>query len=161
MTSSPAPHFRNFALLVLVLLLAVLAGLQLVRTPQIESSAIPVIVLEPARYPFTFVGFGDTRFTNPAVKLNSNAAARRAVVDRMADEKPRFLVLNDDLVFNGDNAGDWAVYDRETEKFGCWPKGLSRVREPRPGRRRVRRLCQLLPSLPSCVKELWLAEGPV
>ena len=100
-----------------MLLLAVLAVLQLARTPQLESSAIPVIVLQPARYPFTFVGFGDTRFTNPADNLNSNAAARRAVVDRIADEKPQFLVLNGDLVFNGDNAGDWVVYDRETEKL--------------------------------------------
>jgi Icc-related predicted phosphoesterase len=117
MTWLPAPHFRKFALLVIVLLLAVLAVLQLARMPHVESLAIPVIVLQPARYPFTFVGFGDTRFTNPVDKLNSNAAARRAMVDRIADEKPQFLVLNGDLVFNGDKAGDWAVYDRETEKL--------------------------------------------
>jgi hypothetical protein len=42
------PHFRNFALLVLVLLLAVLAVLQLARTLQVESLAIPVIVLQTA-----------------------------------------------------------------------------------------------------------------
>jgi Icc-related predicted phosphoesterase len=117
MTWLPAPHFRNLALLVLTLLLSVLALLQLARTPQVESLAIPVIVLQPARYPFTFVGFGDTRFTNPSDKLNSNAVARRAVVDRIADEKPQFLLINGDLVFNGDNTGDWAVYDRETAKL--------------------------------------------
>jgi acid phosphatase type 7 len=117
MTWLLAPHFRNFALLLLVLLLAVLALFQLARTPQVESLAIPVIVLQPARYPFTFVGFGDTRFTNPSDKLNSSAAARRAMVDRIADEKPQFLLINGDLVFNGDNTGDWAVYDRETEKL--------------------------------------------
>jgi 3',5'-cyclic AMP phosphodiesterase CpdA len=108
---------RKSAFFILAPLLAVLAALHLAQAPQVVNSATPILVLEPPRYPFTFVGYGDTRFTNPGDALNSNAAARQALVERIADEKPQFLVINGDLVFHGGNADDWAVYDRETKKL--------------------------------------------
>ena len=71
-------------------------------------------MLPAPTYPFTFVGYGDMRFTNPADTRHSIAAVRRAEVARIAQEKPAFVVISGDLVLTGADPQDWKVFDAET-----------------------------------------------
>jgi acid phosphatase type 7 len=63
----------------------------------------------------TFVTYGDTRFTErPEV---ANALARRALVQRMAAEHPLAILIGGDLVYEGSNPEDYAVYRAETREW--------------------------------------------
>jgi len=67
--------------------------------------------------PFRFVALGDTRFTestNPGV---ANGPIRRAIVQAVTQEKPAFVSFGGDIVYRGDKAGDWAVWDAETSAW--------------------------------------------
>jgi Icc-related predicted phosphoesterase len=64
-----------------------------------------------------FVAFGDTRFTDPSDTEAANPAARRALVRAIADEKPAFVSIGGDIVYNGNDANDWATYDEETSAW--------------------------------------------
>jgi len=74
----------------------------------------PDIVLPAPAYPFTFVAYGDIRFTDESDTKHSSPPMRRAEVARIAQEKPAFLVITGDLAFVGANAQDWKVFDEET-----------------------------------------------
>jgi hypothetical protein len=54
------------------------------------------------------------RFTNPIDILVTNPKARRALVARVAMEKPDALLLSGDIPFSGGNRNDYAVYREET-----------------------------------------------
>jgi len=88
----------------------------------------------------TFVVYGDTRFT-----LNDkvvNPLARRALVDKIADEHPAAILIGGDLVYQGSDPQDYEVYRSETprwkqEKIPVFPvlgnhefKGCDAVLEP-------------------------------
>jgi len=73
------------------------------------------IALTPRGYPFTFIAYGDIRFTDPSDTEASNATLRTALVERIAQEKPEFLVLTGDLVMRGDDLKDWDAFDQETK----------------------------------------------
>ena len=75
----------------------------------------PDIVLPAPEYPFTFVAYGDIRFTDGLDTQHSNAPMRRAEIARIAQEKPAFLVITGDLAFVGGSVQDWKVFDGETE----------------------------------------------
>jgi len=107
MTGHPSRPVR--AGLILMVALAALAQSQ----PPV-STGKPDIVLPAPAYPFTFVGYGDMRFTDPADSRHSNAAVRRAEIARIAQEKPAFVVISGDLVMTGADAQDWKVFDVET-----------------------------------------------
>jgi len=64
--------------------------------------------------PFTFAAFGDTRFTDPSDHGAANPLARQLMVKGIADSHPAFIVIGGDIAYNGQNPGDWAVYDQET-----------------------------------------------
>ncbi len=72
------------------------------------------ISLLPQQTKFNFVAYGDVRFTNPADTRVSNPEVRRALVERIAEIKPAFVIMTGDLVLNGGNAADWKVWDAET-----------------------------------------------
>ena len=61
--------------------------------------------------------YGDTRFTNPDACDLSDRNYRRALVDGMAHapEKPDFLIVTGDIVYNGEDDRDWHVFDDETK----------------------------------------------
>lgn len=61
-----------------------------------------------------FVAFGDTRFHDPADAKPANPAVRQALVKAIADEKPDFISIGGDIVYNGNDVHDWATYDQET-----------------------------------------------
>ncbi len=84
------------------------------QTQAPASSRKPDIVLPAPVCPFTFVGYGDTRFTDPANTKHSNAPMRRAEIARIAQEKPAFVIISGDLVLAGGSAQDWKVFDEET-----------------------------------------------
>jgi hypothetical protein len=67
--------------------------------------------------PFQFVAYGDARFTNPAIVAPSNPEIRRALVNQIASIKPSFILFSGDLVQQGDNSSDWAVWDAETKAW--------------------------------------------
>ena len=66
---------------------------------------------------FTFIVYGDIRFTDPANVKASNPEMRRALVKRIAEAKPQVLAISGDLVLKGDDARDWEVYDSESAPF--------------------------------------------
>ncbi len=63
---------------------------------------------------YRFVTFGDTRFHDPADTEAANPKVRQALVEAIAKEKPAFVSIGGDIVYNGDNPKDWEVWDAET-----------------------------------------------
>ena len=62
--------------------------------------------------PFTFIVYGDTRFTER--EGVANAQARRALVERIAQEAPAAVLIGGDLVYQGSDPADYATFQRET-----------------------------------------------
>jgi acid phosphatase type 7 len=62
--------------------------------------------------PLTFVVYGDTRFTERDGV--ANAAARRALVEKIAGENPAAILIGGDLIYQGNAAEDYATYRNET-----------------------------------------------
>jgi len=78
---------------------------------------------EPPRFEVASAGaeslvlvvYGDTRFTQRADVVN--AAARRALVERIAGEKPAAILIGGDLVYDGSEPGDYQTYRSETSAW--------------------------------------------
>ncbi len=64
--------------------------------------------------PFRFVAYGDIRFTDPGNLDASNPSVRQSIVRAIADAHPAFISIGGDLVYNGGNANDWKIWDKET-----------------------------------------------
>ena len=64
--------------------------------------------------PFRFVAYGDTRFHDPKDFEAANPPVRVALVQAIAEVKPAFICFTGDIVYNGDDADDWKVWDNET-----------------------------------------------
>lgn len=64
--------------------------------------------------PLTFIIYGDTRFTDPADVQAADPAARRALVAKIADERPQALIITGDLPYRGAHPEDYAQYEKET-----------------------------------------------
>jgi len=97
----------------------------LAALPLLCGSALPVgvataLAAEPPRFevpagdrePLVLVVYGDTRFTER--QEVGNADARRALVDKIASEKPAAILIGGDLVYAGNDPGDYRTYQRET-----------------------------------------------
>jgi Icc-related predicted phosphoesterase len=66
------------------------------------------------KVPFHFVAYGDTRFHDPADTKAANPPVRMALVQAIAAADPAFVCFTGDIVYNGDDANDWKVWDNET-----------------------------------------------
>jgi Icc-related predicted phosphoesterase len=77
----------------------------------------PVDLRLDVKAPFRFVVYGDTRFHNPADTEAANPLARKVLVEAIADANPSFICFTGDIVYNGYDADDWAVWDRETSAW--------------------------------------------
>lgn len=64
--------------------------------------------------PFRFVAYGDTRFHDPTDFEAANPPVRIALVQAIADVNPAFVCFTGDIVYNGNDANDWKVWDTET-----------------------------------------------
>jgi hypothetical protein len=67
--------------------------------------------------PITIIAYGDMRFTDPAALPAENVKARRALVARVAQEKPDAVLLNGDLTMRGGNQADYDIYHAETQAW--------------------------------------------
>jgi Icc-related predicted phosphoesterase len=67
--------------------------------------------------PFRFVAYGDTRFHDPKDTEAANPPVRIALVQAIADVNPAFICFTGDIVYNGNDADDWKVWDSETSVF--------------------------------------------
>lgn len=63
---------------------------------------------------WTVIAYGDMRFTNPQITSVTNPQARRALVARIAEERPDALLLSGDVPYAGGVASDYAVFHEET-----------------------------------------------
>jgi acid phosphatase type 7 len=72
-----------------------------------------------AKAPLTFVAYGDTRFTTPERDTQgyANADARRALVAKIAADNPAAILIGGDLVYQGNDPQDYAVYESETAEW--------------------------------------------
>src|ERR1700688_5225954 len=97
----------------LLIKMPVLAILQVLAI-RILADAPPrleVVVADPSA-PLTFIAYGDTRFTQRDGV--ANAVARRALVAKVAGEKPAAIFIGGDLVYEGGNPEDYETYKTET-----------------------------------------------
>jgi Icc-related predicted phosphoesterase len=66
---------------------------------------------------FSFIVYGDMRFTDPKDNWDTDPARRVALVRRIAHEHPDLLVITGDLVLKGERFTDWEVFDQETQPW--------------------------------------------
>jgi acid phosphatase type 7 len=71
----------------------------------------------PAAGPLTFIAYGDTRFTQRDGV--ANPLARRALVERIASEKPAAILIGGDLVYEGGHPDDYAAYREQTSEWSA------------------------------------------
>jgi len=81
---------------------------------QAPPSADPVELQATVTAPFHFVAYGDSRFHNPKDTEAANPTVRQALVKAIAETSPAFVVFGGDIVYNGNDADDWKVWDSET-----------------------------------------------
>jgi acid phosphatase type 7 len=132
---------------------ALLAGL--VVSPRVVSAAAGA---EPPRFevppraegPLTLVAYGDTRFTQRADVVN--AVARRALVERIASEKPAAILIGGDLVYQGSDPGDYQTFQSET---AAWAEEKIPV-FPALGNHEFKGCA---PEVPDCLENWWNAFG--
>jgi 3',5'-cyclic AMP phosphodiesterase CpdA len=84
------------------------------KAPGDSGAATALLSLSPKSYPFSFVAYGDTRFTDPADHQHTDPERRRAIVKQIAADKPDFVVISGDIVYDGGVANDWKVFDQES-----------------------------------------------
>ena len=63
------------------------------------------------------VGYGDTRFTDPADTSGTNPKVRKWLAERIAEEHPRAVLLTGDTPYIGAKAADWEVFQDETRSW--------------------------------------------
>jgi len=97
--------------------LAVLGGLILPGRAVCTNTAEPprFEVPSPPGSPLVFVVYGDTRFTQRAAVVNT--VARRALVEKIASEKPAAILIGGDLVYDGSDPRDYQTYRSETSEW--------------------------------------------
>ena len=100
-------HWLRGALLTLCLPLLPTAG-----SGESEEQPPRLSVPLPPGAPFTFVVYGDTRFTRE--ESVANPIARRALVERIAAESPAAIFIGGDLIYRGNVVDDYATYRSET-----------------------------------------------
>jgi acid phosphatase type 7 len=64
--------------------------------------------------PFKFVAYGDMRFADPGDHHAGDEVRREALVNKIADENPAFIVITGDLVVSGEQK-NWSFFDKATQ----------------------------------------------
>ena len=86
-------------------------------TSQSNAQTSAVDLHLDVKAPFRFVAYGDTRFHDPKDTEAANPPVRVALVQAIADVNPAFICFTGDIVYNGNDADDWKVWDSETAVF--------------------------------------------
>lgn len=92
----------------------VLPGFGADVTTGLLSEPGPTFTIAAPKGDWTVIAYGDMRFTDPGDTLDTNPGARRALVAKVAAEKPDMLLLSGDVPLNGGVANDYTVYREET-----------------------------------------------
>jgi Icc-related predicted phosphoesterase len=87
-----------------------IAGAALTLSAQTQ----PIELKPQISLPFRFVAYGDTRFTDPKNTEAANPSVRQTLVQAIADAHPAFISIGGDIAYNGSDANDWKVWDKET-----------------------------------------------
>src|SRR5580700_2376391 len=103
-------RLRTMSLSIKISILAILQLLA-IRTLADAPPRLEVPVADSSA-PLTFIVYGDTRFTQRDGV--ANAVARRALVARVASEKPAAIFIGGDLVYEGSDPEDYETYRTET-----------------------------------------------
>lgn len=82
-----------------------------------KPGAQPLELQQQVSLPFRFVAFGDSRFTDSQNRAAANATIRQAIVRAIAETNPAFISIGGDIVYRGDEAGDWEDWDSETSSW--------------------------------------------
>jgi acid phosphatase type 7 len=109
-------------------LFVICAGMGLARTGASQkdaqrsvqsSQSKPTFVVREAdlQNPATVIAYGDMRFTDPSALPAANVTARRALVARVAQERPDAILLNGDLPMHGGDQSDYRTYQTETQAW--------------------------------------------
>src|SRR5262245_49309954 len=105
---------QNLALL-LALSLGLAAQAYGPENPATTTSVADVLFQNKNPGSLDFVGCGDVRATNPSDKRNTDPKARRALLGRIAKERPELLMITGDIVLTGENPDDWKDFDAEAK----------------------------------------------
>jgi acid phosphatase type 7 len=103
--------------LVRTTLLAFLAAMLLASTGWTKKSGAEtasVNLQADVKTPFRFITYGDTRFHDPKDTNAANPRIRVALVQAIAEANPAFICFTGDIVYNGNDASDWKIFDDET-----------------------------------------------
>jgi hypothetical protein len=71
------------------------------------------LTLDPGPMPFKFVAYGDMRMTDTHNHHDSDPDRRKAIIEGIAKQGAKFVLISGDLVLNGSNGSDWREYDKE------------------------------------------------
>jgi hypothetical protein len=107
MNRSRVPIVRALLLATIVFSLAACT-----QKPAAQTSTVDLHL--DVKTPFHFVAYGDTRFHDPSDTEAANPPVRVALVHAIADVNPAFVCFTGDIVYNGADANDWDVWDKET-----------------------------------------------
>lgn len=74
----------------------------------------PAALNAEVKAPFSFDVYGDIRFMETSNTRDSDPVRRKMIVEKIAADNPKFLMITGDLVANGGNPQHWSVFDSET-----------------------------------------------
>ncbi len=84
---------------------------------QIETGPTFVVTDKDLGSHVSLVLYGDMRFHDPSNTTVANPAARKELVERIAEEKPSAVQLTGDVPYKGSDPADYANYKLETEPW--------------------------------------------
>ena len=68
----------------------------------------------PVGRPLRIVVYGDMRFTDAGNTSDTHPGVRKWLAQKVAEEKPDFMLLTGDMPFHGADPADWKIYEQET-----------------------------------------------
>lgn len=80
---------------------------------KVDTAAASTFTVQGVKPKIKIVAYGDIRFTDPGHHDRSDPAARIALVNKIAKEKPDALLITGDVPYRGNRYDDWAVFDAE------------------------------------------------
>ena len=83
-------------------------------TKKSSAQTTPASLQLDLHTPFHFIAYGDTRFHDPKDTDAANPPVRVVLVEAIAAAQPAFICFTGDIVYNGDDANDWKIFDQET-----------------------------------------------
>jgi 3',5'-cyclic AMP phosphodiesterase CpdA len=108
------PGFKSLSRAAAVLCTAAILFAAPGCTKKSSAQATPVDLQVDVKTPFRFIAYGDTRFHDPGDTEAANPPVRVALVQAIAEANPAFVCMTGDIVYNGNDANDWKIWDSET-----------------------------------------------